>query len=80
MPNLYPNRIGERVVIAQVSPGDPWVWAYDAKPATYRLNRNGKRVCEFDPRCVQSVYHKDSLRILEDRAASAVLRSIRESY
>jgi len=57
---------------------DDWLWrfivvvevdgssvrAHDDKPVTYRINRFGKRVADYDPRCVQTYYSIDQLRVL----------------
>jgi len=32
----------------------------------YRINRNGRRVVECDPACIQSIYSFDALRILNE--------------
>ena len=34
---------------------------YDSPPR-YRINRNGRKVCEYDPRCIESCYGYDQLR------------------
>ncbi|KKO51979.1 hypothetical protein XI25_21100 [Paenibacillus sp. DMB20] len=63
MPKLFPDRIGERIVIAKIV-GD-YAWCHDDKPVKYRINKNGKRVVEFDPRCVTSPYPLDQLKAIK---------------
>lgn len=57
----FENSIGKTVVIAKVFPGGRSVFAHDDRPVTYRRNRNGRMVVDYDPRCVQTVYCMDSL-------------------
>ena len=47
------------------------VIAHDDRPITYRTNRNGRRVVDSDPRCVQTFYGKDQLRPLPYGSLSA---------
>jgi hypothetical protein len=62
--------IGKRIVIVKVNPDFRSVWAHDDKPVKYRTNRNGRRVTDYDPRCIQSVYGFEQLRIIgPDEAA-----------
>ncbi|GIO33104.1 hypothetical protein J2TS6_42450 [Paenibacillus albilobatus] len=63
MPNLFPDRIGERVVIDKID-GD-YLWCYDDVPVKYRINRNGKKTIDSDPRCVTSLYHYSQLKRIE---------------
>lgn len=30
--------------------------AHDDEPVTYKTNRNGRRVVDSDPSCIQSIY------------------------
>lgn len=64
MPKLFKDRIGEQVIISAVQDNSHFVWAYEAKPIRYRINRLGNRVVDFDPRCVTTPYNKDDLLIL----------------
>lgn len=57
----FEKSIGKIVVIAKVFPGGRSVFAHDDRPVTYRRNRNGRMVVDYDPRCVQTVYGMDSL-------------------
>lgn len=50
-----------KVVIVDRFAGSGMVWAHDDKPITYRTNRAGRRVVDFDPQCVQSLYHMNDL-------------------
>lgn len=59
MPKLFPNRIGKRVVVDKVT--GEWLWCFDDKRVTYKTNRRGQTVIEFDPRCVTSPYHAEDL-------------------
>ncbi|ASS66392.1 MULTISPECIES: hypothetical protein [unclassified Paenibacillus] len=63
MPNLYPDRIGMRVVVVSVQ--GEWAWCYDDRPVTYRINRRGQRVVDFDPRGNTTPYQVDELSVLE---------------
>jgi hypothetical protein len=40
------------------------VWAHDDKPPRFRINRNGRRVTDYDPRCIQTIYSFEQLRVL----------------
>lgn len=51
--------IGRVVVVAKVN--ERSVWAYDDKPVTYRTNRQGRRVVDSDPKCIQTLYGFDEL-------------------
>ena len=55
----------ERNVIEYLTehPDTRQVWAHEDKPVTYRTNRAGRRVVDHDPRCIQSIYSFDDLRI-----------------
>jgi hypothetical protein len=54
---------GQFLRIAKLSPKHGYVWVYTDKPVTYRTNRNGRRVIDHDPRCIQSPMAADSLRL-----------------
>lgn len=58
------NTLGRVVVVVKVNPEFNSVWAHDDKPVTYRTNRAGRRVIDHDPRCIQSIYSLDQLRLL----------------
>jgi len=62
--HVFKKEIGKKVIITKVSHDTRQVWARDDRPARYRTNRNGRRVTEYDPRCVESCYSFDQLRIL----------------
>jgi hypothetical protein len=68
MPKLFPDRLGDRIVIDKVM-GD-YVWAYDDKSVKYRINNNGRKVVEFDPRCVTTPYRCDNLRVIDEEPRS----------
>lgn len=57
----FEKSIGKIVVIAKVFSGGRSVFAHDDRPVTYRRNRNGRMVVDYDPRCVQTMYGMDSL-------------------
>ncbi|CAE6823659.1 Protein KlcB [Paraburkholderia aspalathi] len=61
-----------KVVIADRFAGRGMVWAHDDKPITYRTNRNGRRVVDFDPSCVQSLYNVDDLEPAEGERGSKI--------
>lgn len=60
----FSHYIGKRIIITKVHPDTRQVWAHEDKPVTYRTNRAGRRVVDHDPRCIQSIYSFDDLRIL----------------
>jgi len=49
----------------KVNPDFCSVWAHDDKPVKYRTNRNGRRVVDYDPRCIQTLYGIEQLRIVD---------------
>jgi hypothetical protein len=57
---------GKIVIVSRFSSDPNMVWAYEDKPARYRKNRAGRRVMDFDPRCIESPYSLDELRIVAD--------------
>ena len=61
---VFAKEIGKQIIITKVSHGTRQVWAHDDKPPKYRINRNGHRVIDYDPRCIQTIYGFDNLRIL----------------
>lgn len=63
---VFERDIGKRIIITKVHADTRQVWAYDDKPVRYRINRNGRRVVECDPACIQSIYSFDALRILNE--------------
>lgn len=56
--------VGKRVIVDRLNPEYGSVWAHDDKPVTYRTNRAGRRVVDYDPRCIQTIYGVDQLRVL----------------
>jgi len=56
--------LGRVIVVVKVNPDFGSVWAHDDKPVTYRTNRFGRRVIASDPRCIQSIYGFEQLRLL----------------
>ncbi|MGZ8181799.1 MAG: klcB [Methylobacter sp.] len=62
---VFAKEIGKVVIVTKVNPANRSVWAHDDKPTKFRINRNGRQVIEYDPRCIQSGYGFDQLRILE---------------
>lgn len=60
----FSRDIGKVIVVAKICHGSRQVWAYEDKPITYRINRRGQKVVYSDPKCIQSIYGMDSLRIL----------------
>ena len=61
---VFAKEIGKQIIITKVSQGTRQVWAHDDKPPKYRINRNGNCVIDYNPRCIQSIYGFDNLRIL----------------
>jgi len=60
----FDKDIGKIIVITRTCHGTRNVFAHDDKPVTYRKNRNGRMVVDYDPRCVETVYGWDSLEIV----------------
>lgn len=58
------GEIGKKIVITKVKHDTRQVWAHDDRPPKYRTNRNGRRVTEYDPRCIQSCYGFEQLRLI----------------
>lgn len=61
--NGYRNA-GKSVVVHQVQEG--MLWCYENRPVTYRVNRKGERVIDYDPACVTTPYSPDELEITKD--------------
>ncbi|WP_229689314.1 hypothetical protein [Xanthomonas oryzae] len=61
-----------KVVIVDRFAGSGMVWGHDDKPITYRTNRAGRRVVDFAPQCVQSLYHMDDLEPVEGEQDSKI--------
>lgn len=68
MPNLFPDRLGKRVVIDKVYPD--CLWCYDDKPVTYKTSRSGRTIVDFDPRCVTDPCRPGDLRVIDVVPAS----------
>ena len=62
--HAFKGEVGKKIIITKVSHDTRQVWAHDDRPPRYRVNRNGRKVTEYDPRCVQSCYGFDQLRLL----------------
>ena len=60
---VFESNIGKYVIVTQVFPDTRQVLAHDDAPVKYRKNRKGVRVVAYDPRCVQSYYGYDQLRV-----------------
>lgn len=60
---VFNHYIGRRIIITKVSPETRQVWAHDDRPVTYKTNRQGRRVIDSDPSCIQSIYGFDQLRL-----------------
>lgn len=58
------KEVGKRIVITKVNPEFRSVWAHEDKPVTYRTNRQGKRVVDHDPRCIEALYGFDQIRVM----------------
>lgn len=63
---VFESEVGKFVIITSVSSSSSQVWAHDDEPETYRINRNGKRVLEYDPKAVHSIYAFEQLRLVSD--------------
>lgn len=61
---VFAKEIGKRVIITKVCPDTRQVFAHEDRPVTYKLNRAGRRVVDSDPRCIQSIYGFEQLRVL----------------
>jgi hypothetical protein len=56
------KQVGKFVIVTSVSRDTRQVWAHDDAEARYRINRNGRKVLDYDPKCVLSIYSFDQLR------------------
>ncbi|WP_322075525.1 klcB [Burkholderia cenocepacia] len=61
---VFEKDVGKIIVAVRYASSEQ-VWGHDDKPITYRNNRAGRRVVDFDPSCVQSLYHIDDLEPVE---------------
>ena len=61
---VFAKDIGKKLVVTRVSAETRQVFAHEDRPVTYKINRSGRRVVDSDPRCVESIYSMDALRIL----------------
>jgi hypothetical protein len=64
---IFADNIGRKIIITKAVPDMQLVWAHDARPPRYGINRNGKRVKEYDPRMCESLYNFNQLRVLEGK-------------
>lgn len=55
---------GKKVVIHQIN-GDMF-WCYENRPVSYRTNRKGEKVIDFDPACFLTPYSSDALETTND--------------
>lgn len=62
--SAFSSNIGRKIIITKVSAETRQVWAHDDKPPRFRINRNGRRVIDYDPRCIQTIYSFEQLRVL----------------
>ena len=60
----FSSDIGRKIIITKVSPETRQVWAHDDKPFSFRINRNGRRVTDYDSRGIQTIYSFEQLRVL----------------
>jgi hypothetical protein len=56
--------IGKVIIVDKVYPDHGSVLAHNDEPIRYRVNRAGRRVVDHDPRCIQTYYSIDALRLL----------------
>ncbi|NBK29603.1 klcB [Nitrincola iocasae] len=63
---VFEKDIGKFVIITKLSPHTSQVWAHDDEPTKYRINRNGRRVVQFNPKSVHTIYSFDQLRPVID--------------
>jgi hypothetical protein len=62
---MFSHDIGRRVVVVSLT--SQMAWVYDDKPVTYRINHQGKRVIEHDPRCIQTLHSIEDLELAFDK-------------
>lgn len=62
--DAFKKNLGKVVVVAKVNEETDSVWVHDDRPVTFKKNRKGRRVVDFDPRCIQTVYSMEALRPL----------------
>lgn len=41
--------------------------AHDDKPPRYRYNNRGRKIIEYDPRCIMTYYSADNLKLIEEK-------------
>lgn len=63
----FPADVGKLIVVTRVNRDCGSVWGYDDKPIRYRTNRNGRRVVDYDPRCIETIYRFEQLKILTNQ-------------
>lgn len=51
-----------KVIVLRVCEKTRTCWAYQDKPVTYKRNRSGREVVDFDPRCIQTCYSWSELQ------------------
>lgn len=78
--HTFSDRVGRNVIITKVMEEDRMVFAQEAKPIKYRVNRRGRTVTEFDPRCVETIYSFDELEAIPEHEAKKLLSSLSLSY
>lgn len=58
---VFQKEIGQSVIVVSVH-GEQ-VWTHKDDPIRYRKNRSGRRVVDYDPKCIQSIHAAASLRL-----------------
>ncbi len=59
--HVFEKEVGKFVIIFKVSSNSSQVWAYEDAVVKFRINRNGRKVVEYDPKTVLSLYNFDQL-------------------
>ena len=59
---VFSSEIGRKIITTKVFADTRQGWAHHDGPARCRINRNGRRITDYDPRCIQSIYRVEQLR------------------
>lgn len=62
---VFKKEIGKMVIVTKVNLDTGSVWVHEDRPITYRKNRKGRTVVQSDPRCIESIYSMDELRVVK---------------
>lgn len=64
----FANRIGREVVLVRATSNPGVFWCMENRPLQTRINRLGREVVSYDPRCIQTLYNIEHLAPVPGRA------------